>query len=108
MLDFFFVFFFQAEDGIRDLTVTGVQTCALPISRVVRPAADRCAKAPTAGPSHRAPARILPATRQPRNRGRSGEKALSLRKSTRLPLPVARGRTLPAPKLSGPLLQQRP
>src|SRR5207248_8205658 len=26
------VFFFQAEDGIRDRTVTGVQTCALPIS----------------------------------------------------------------------------
>src|SRR5256886_17120602 len=26
------VFFFQAEDGIRDLTVTGVQTCAFPIS----------------------------------------------------------------------------
>src|SRR5207248_6164730 len=26
-----FVFFFQAEDGIRDRTVTGVQTCALPI-----------------------------------------------------------------------------
>src|SRR5688572_15312812 len=25
-------FLFQAEDGIRDLTVTGVQTCALPIS----------------------------------------------------------------------------
>src|SRR2546421_5797977 len=25
-------FFFQAEDGIRDLIVTGVQTCALPIS----------------------------------------------------------------------------
>src|SRR5712692_6285811 len=29
----FFFFFFQAEDGIRDGTVTGVQTCALPISR---------------------------------------------------------------------------
>src|SRR2546427_2222787 len=28
------IFFFQAEDGIRDLTVTGVQTCALPISGV--------------------------------------------------------------------------
>src|SRR2546427_3056503 len=28
----FLFFFFQAEDGIRDLTVTGVQTCALPIS----------------------------------------------------------------------------
>src|SRR3989475_7844721 len=30
----FLFFFFQAEDGIRDLTVTGVQTCALPISVV--------------------------------------------------------------------------
>src|SRR2546430_11462964 len=33
-------FFFQAEDGIRDLTVTGIQTCALPISlfqTLVRP-----------------------------------------------------------------------
>src|SRR5690606_39583899 len=29
------VFFFQAEDGIRDFHVTGVQTCALPISRSV-------------------------------------------------------------------------
>src|SRR5438270_5274585 len=31
-LNLSFFFFFQAEDGIRDLTVTGVQTCALPIS----------------------------------------------------------------------------
>src|SRR5207237_4060810 len=29
---FNFIFFFQAEDGIRDSSVTGVQTCALPIS----------------------------------------------------------------------------
>src|SRR6266511_5259654 len=29
----FFFFFFQAEDGIRDFHVTGVQTCALPICR---------------------------------------------------------------------------
>src|SRR5438552_5389693 len=29
-----FLFFFQAEDGIRDDLVTGVQTCALPISRL--------------------------------------------------------------------------
>ena len=28
---FIFYFFFQAEDGIRDWSVTGVQTCALPI-----------------------------------------------------------------------------
>src|SRR5687768_18161489 len=32
MFCFFFFFFFQAEDGIRDVAVTGVQTCALPIS----------------------------------------------------------------------------
>src|SRR5207245_7658282 len=31
LLFLFFYFFFQAEDGIRDATVTGVQTCALPI-----------------------------------------------------------------------------
>src|SRR5438552_14562251 len=43
------IFFFQAEDGIRDDLVTGVQTCALPISRIVifprvgcaRPASER-------------------------------------------------------------------
>src|SRR5207237_4060400 len=29
---FLYLFFFQAEDGIRDSSVTGVQTCALPIS----------------------------------------------------------------------------
>src|SRR2546421_10092947 len=40
------VFFFQAEDGIRDLIVTGVQTCALPILRTatarLRSKARRC------------------------------------------------------------------
>src|SRR5699024_11229864 len=34
------VFFFQAEDGIRDRNVTGVQTCALPIS--ITSAATTC------------------------------------------------------------------
>src|SRR2546430_13700141 len=37
----YFVFFFQAEDGIRDLTVTGVQTCALPISHAAHRASIR-------------------------------------------------------------------
>src|SRR5256884_2057990 len=32
LISFFYFFFFQAEDGIRDVAVTGVQTCALPIS----------------------------------------------------------------------------
>src|SRR2546426_9713737 len=39
MLDRLFFFFFQAEDGIRDYKVTGVQTCALPIS-LYDPAAE--------------------------------------------------------------------
>src|SRR5437879_13387049 len=34
----FFLFFFQAEDGIRDTSVTGVQTCALPIWNWLRAA----------------------------------------------------------------------
>ena len=34
MLSGIYDFFFQAEDGIRDRLVTGVQTCALPILRV--------------------------------------------------------------------------
>src|SRR2546430_3110499 len=34
-----YFFFFQAEDGIRDLTVTGVQTCALPILQAISIAA---------------------------------------------------------------------
>src|SRR2546430_8778701 len=42
---FSFFFFFQAEDGIRDLTVTGVQTCALPISMY---SWSECAPSPTA------------------------------------------------------------
>src|SRR3989475_5646917 len=44
-------FFFQAEDGIRDLTVTGVQTCALPIWRP--PGLERRAPRPAAAPSGR-------------------------------------------------------
>src|SRR2546422_11559275 len=68
----FFFFFFQAEDGIRDVAVTGVQTCALPICAGRRPdprpapqcaggvrgagaARGRVARAPRAGgPGHRA------------------------------------------------------
>src|SRR2546421_5137425 len=41
-LRFLFFFFFQAEDGIRDLIVTGVQTCALPIFRDAANSAPIC------------------------------------------------------------------
>src|SRR5437762_12053829 len=40
-------FFFQAEDGIRDTSVTGVQTCALPISQRSRTRAGRRRRGPS-------------------------------------------------------------
>src|SRR2546430_13711411 len=43
------IVFFQAEDGIRDLTVTGVQTCALPIYRFNDLASVRAAVAAAEG-----------------------------------------------------------
>src|SRR2546422_9556861 len=52
-----FFFFFQAEDGIRDVAVTGVQTCALPISPLPAPAragdADRAARVHPSGRGRR-------------------------------------------------------
>src|SRR2546422_6971213 len=59
MLELLF-FFFQAEDGIRDVAVTGVQTCALPICD--RPAArDRSGPVPSAASSRtpRPPVQLL-------------------------------------------------
>src|SRR2546430_7581360 len=62
-----FFFFFQAEDGIRDLTVTGVQTCALPISGLASAAQRaRARRAAEARPGvvkpwrHTGPGRMLP------------------------------------------------
>src|SRR5256886_7766541 len=88
-VDVSFFFFFQAEDGIRDLTVTGVQTCALPISDdLARP--GRCglpgaALRPRARPGQRrrlapGPPRAVPA----RGRGRAAPPDRADRKSTRL------------------------
>src|SRR5206468_6840939 len=48
VFDFFCFFFFQAEDGIRDLIVTGVQTCALPISAPRSSARSACTASCTA------------------------------------------------------------
>src|SRR5262249_59440845 len=48
------VFFFQAEDGIRDWSVTGVQTCALPISRVRPVGAPRSVAAKATAAKRRA------------------------------------------------------
>src|SRR6266496_167720 len=76
-----FFFFFQAEDGIRDLYVTGVQTCALPISRpdrgssTRRPLRSRC--------PHRTNRRPRRARREPRQ-------------ATRMPAPSAGSLAAPA------------
>src|SRR6266542_1459210 len=51
----FFFFFFQAEDGIRDATVTGVQTCALPIYLAGREPEQVCIQAMTLVPVGVAP-----------------------------------------------------
>src|SRR2546425_6959488 len=52
-----FFFFFQAEDGIRDKLVTGVQTCALPISQ--EPDLGLCEALPrTVGELHKAPSLV--------------------------------------------------
>src|SRR6266496_3064344 len=54
---FFVFFFFQAEDGIRDLYVTGVQTCALPIcARVACAVRERGGR--VADPAHMARHRL--------------------------------------------------
>src|SRR2546428_13794289 len=60
------VFFFQAEDGIRDLIVTGVQTCALPISAAGGAAAAR----------RRAPSRQRRGRARPARRARTGDARL--------------------------------
>src|SRR2546422_5142600 len=75
---FLFFFFFQAEDGIRDVAVTGVQTCALPISRVRRghvgPAAARLRRGDGRGGLERAPSRQRSRAAHDVSRGRSEER----------------------------------
>src|SRR5690606_40088404 len=59
------IFFFQAEDGIRDFHVTGVQTCALPISARTGPAPRTVTASPWQG-NPRSPPRSAPAPEAPR------------------------------------------
>src|SRR5215213_10788139 len=49
---FIFFFFFQAEDGIRDWSVTGVQTCALPICPGTPRAISRSSSSSVDGSAH--------------------------------------------------------
>src|SRR2546425_4127789 len=72
-----FFFFFQAEDGIRDKLVTGVQTCALPISYTSRPLRSSSAVARRApGSAGHVSCTILAAiTRERSSKARSRENA---------------------------------
>src|SRR5437870_13511224 len=70
-------FFFQAEDGIRDGHVTGVQTCALPICIMFEPAALRHLRRI----EHPAPVAVLPAGGANQNRHRSTLAARSRRRA---------------------------
>src|SRR3712207_7360263 len=71
-----YYFFFQAEDGIRDIGVTGVQTCALPIFAAVRGSA-----------------RTRSRTRGRRRRGHAASRRATPR--PRAPRPPRGGRTCP-------------
>src|SRR6266542_5105199 len=60
------IFFFQAEDGIRDATVTGVQTCALPICSIKRSALVHRTAELAAFTSRSPASSAAPARRRPR------------------------------------------
>src|SRR5258707_2122578 len=115
-------FFFQAEDGIRDIGVTGVQTCALPISRLAltrlrnprsarprsggwrkKPPADARKERPPNAPSTRRPRResakrtsVAATTRRlsarPRPRPRNASEMTKPSQKPRHSLPVLRSR----------------
>src|SRR5256886_2513690 len=88
-----FFFFFQAEDGIRDLTVTGVQTCALPISAKGPGAASRAhARVRSHGPT-----RIDVSAR----RGAANVRCAADRTQARRRRPHARGMVRPRRRLHG-------
>src|SRR2546427_7543380 len=91
-----FFFFFQAEDGIRDLTVTGVQTCALPISAIVgyrSPDSSTSSVASQICQRQREPSGLETATMcMPCDLG-LGSFFLSTRKSEQGKCPICRSRT---------------
>src|SRR2546430_3849462 len=80
-------FFFQAEDGIRYLTVTGVQTCALPISQAGSPPVSLPARAPRY-PAARRRRRVRPPRAPPPFSSRRARPAAAL-DSAGAPRPTA-------------------
>src|SRR5205085_7027908 len=89
----FYFFFFQAEDGIRYLSVTGVQTCALPICERRRLGDRHRRLLPDQLPLRRGPGAARPRERE-RRRVRDGDRRLL---SDQLSLRGRRGTDLRAP-----------
>src|SRR3712207_4551511 len=86
------LFFFQAEDGIRDIGVTGVQTCALPIylrvdpcrrTRTGRAGSGRCRTPACPSPGSRAGGSPLPGTPRSRRTRTAGRRRSSARSEER-------------------------
>src|SRR5205823_7660779 len=76
-------FFFQAEDGIRDKLVTGVQTCALPIYPGAPPAATGAARSPSRTRAMRRPTtRASPSTTRVGSTSPGGRRAWALATTT--------------------------
>src|SRR5947208_6983306 len=73
LLILFFFFFFQAEDGIRDDLVTGVQTCALPIWARPHLFSDRPAQSAQCRPELAMDSRPRPARGPPDHPGQRSE-----------------------------------
>src|SRR3712207_8478529 len=87
------LFFFQAEDGIRDIGVTGVQTCALPISVGEVPVDDGLAGSGGGGDLLHADAGAVPA-----HRGDGGvDQLLAAGAAVLVPPRVAAGAAPPPP-----------
>src|SRR5260370_19979102 len=98
-----YVFFFQAEDGIRDSSVTGVQTCALPISPGAPsvPAPVRVSFAPALLQGSAGRGLAAPVSTGVASFAVSGYAPQAVRRSNPAPLPTlprqANGTTLSAP-----------
>src|SRR5256885_16428639 len=84
-------FFFQAEDGIRDYKVTGVQTCALPISSAVREARNGLAFVRRLRRETGLPVKVITGAEEARLIFRAAQHALGLRGGPHLLLDVGGG-----------------
>src|SRR6266487_2477144 len=103
-----FCFFFQAEDGIRDGRVTGVQTCALPIFTpacrrgATRPApttSQRCARSPARALLTRRAALRRPTTDRAAHRWRASVRAARRPNRSGRAAPCLRGNVRASPPL---------